>query len=142
MTYSRKGRLLFRGATIAVAVALIAFVELFHPSRNIVPYLVGAVIILVFAFGIRSFLFLDEIQQTQRLRAGFYGGMLGVGAAMLILVGITLQPSLLEALADTFHRHRPHLPLEYFVLGVLTPLVAQTICSLAASVAMRLKSGA
>jgi hypothetical protein len=142
MAYSRKGRLIFRSASFAVVATWGAFVFLFHPSRSAVPYVASAVIIVCFALAIRAFLYLDEIQRAQRMRACFYGVMLGVWVATFVVLFMMLNPPALDMLADILHRHQPHLPLEYFVVGVMTPLITQTICSLAVSVAMRLKPGA
>jgi hypothetical protein len=142
MAYSRKGRLIFRGATFAVVAVWVAFVSLFHPGRNVLPYIAGAVMIVCLVLAIRAFLYLDEIERARRMRACFYGAMLGVWATTFVLLFILLHPSALEMLADISPRHRPHLPLEYFVLGVLVTIIAQSVCSFAVSLAMRLKPGA
>jgi hypothetical protein len=142
MAYSRKGRLIFRGAMFAVAAVWVAFVLLFHPSRSAVPYIGGAVLLLCGALAVRAFLYLDEIERARRVRITFYGAMLGVWMAVLFVLFIVVQPVLLDGLADILHNHRPHPPLEYFVVGVMVPLIGQIFCAVAVSLAMRLKSRA
>jgi hypothetical protein len=142
MQYSRKGRLIFRGAMFVVAAIWVVFVFLFHPGRNVVPYVGGAVMILCGALAARAYLYLDEIERARRVRISFYGSMLGLWVAVLFVPFVVLQPAVLDVLADILHSHRPHLPLEYFVIGVMVPIIAQVICGVTVSLAMRLKSGA
>jgi hypothetical protein len=53
-----------------------------------------------------------------------------------------LQPSVLDSMADILHRHSPHRPFEYFVLGVLMTMLAQIVCALLTSLFLRLKPSA
>jgi len=142
MAYSRKGRLIFRGALFAVAAAWAAFVLLLHPSRNLVPYVAVAVLIVCLVLAIRAFLYLDEVEQARRLRVASYGAIFGVWVTTSFLLFLTIQPSMLEGLADMLIRHRPHLPLEYFGLGVMAAISAQCLCGLLASLVLRLKPAA
>ena len=142
MAYSRKSYWMLRSAMFAIAAIWAVFILLFHPSKSVVPYVAGAVVILVFALTFRAFIYLDEIQRAQRMRVCFYGFMLGAMSATIVLLVISLHPSLLDTLADALAQRRAHKPLEYFALGALMVIIVQTICSLAVSLAMRLKSGA
>ena len=142
MTYSRKGRLIFRGAMFAVVALWAAFVLLVHPSRSVVPYIAGMVLIVCLGLAIRAFLYLDEIERARRMRISFYGAMLGIWVATFVVLFMTVNPSALEILAGMVHRQRPHLPMDYFVAGVMVPIIAQCGCALLISLVTRLKSGA
>jgi hypothetical protein len=133
---------MFRGAIFAIVAVWVAFVLLMHPSRNVLPYIAGAVVIACFALSFRGFLYLDEIQRARHMRACFYGAMLGILLTTIVVLAISLQLSRLDVLADALNRNQPHKPMTYFVLGVIVTSASQAFCSIVISQVMRLKAGA
>jgi hypothetical protein len=123
----------------AIVAAWLAFLLLGRPDRTVVPYFASAVMLACLVLTFRSFLYLDEIEQARRMRVCFYGFLLGIFATAIAMTWLMLQPSLLDGMADVLHRRSPHQPLEYFVLGVLMTMIAQIVCALLASLALRLK---
>jgi hypothetical protein len=142
MAYSRKSYWMFRGAMFAIVAAWLAFLLLGRPGGAVVPYFASAVMLACLVLTFRSFLYLDEIEQARRMRVCFYGFLLGTFATAIALTWIMLQPSVLDSMADILHRHSPHRPFEYFVLGVLMTMLAQIVCALLTSLFLRLKPSA
>jgi hypothetical protein len=127
MTYSPKGRWMAMGAVFLLTAAWLWYGIAVRPSRDVLPWVGGAFILACFALAFRAYFYLDEIQQADRMRAFYYGAPLGIvftGILIMVLVG---QPSFLDLLADIFHNHRPHKPIEYFVAGVMFTMLPQAV---------------
>jgi hypothetical protein len=126
----------------AIVAVWVAFLLLGRPDRAVVPYIASAVMFACLVLTLRGFLYLDEIERARRMRVFFYGGVLGTFATAIGLSWMILQPAALDRLVGILHHHAPHRPFDYFVAGVLLPMVAQIACALLTSMFMRLKPSA
>jgi hypothetical protein len=127
MTYSPKGRWIAMGAAFLLTAAWVWYGVAAHPSRDVLPWVGGAFILVCFALAFRAYFYLDEIQQGDRMRAWYYGSPLGMAFTGLLIMYLISEPRFLDLLAGIFHHQQPHKPMEYFIVGVLVTMLPQAV---------------
>ena len=129
MAYSIKKRRMMIGGALALGVPGIALVFWLNQNHSD-PVFVGvfrvALALIVIGLCVRSFFYLDEVQRQAAQKHWFFGSFFGIAAMLPVVVFLQTHKPWLDAFLQVVNRH-PTIPLLYFNLGVVIPVMFQAV---------------
>lgn len=143
MAYSTKKRWVLAGSALALGLTgMAAAMWLTHNHTD--PVSVGlfrvAVGSIVVGLGMRSYVYMDEVQRQAIQRRFFWGFLIGIAAMMPLVVALQTHILWLDA-AVQFIFHHPATPRLYFSLGVVVPVMFQVVSALGLNLLDKLSQG-